>query len=622
MKQLNLLNIVSLKLQLTLVINSESMAESHDVTGKKRKKKRSHTQMAKKFARQRYSGNELDKDTYQYLIRILELMREGFSTSEEKMIYVHNVYQETVGHELEYAQNQVGSRVMDSLLKYVNLEIIQRLVKAFESSLRKLSSDRFASHVLQKIILICADRGNRAPDTSTIKSEDNADVIDVKYDEIKIYNDIVLKLSKYYINNMEEFVFDTYANHILRTVIECLAGLIQDADNKDDKKSIPCLANRRPVVQEYRDLLIQGCDRLQKWPQFLEFGQDEVTSGLIQCVLYSLKDVDSDLTSAIVKKITKKCFKPGEDGKLSNIFNAECSIRLLEVCLMVSTPKSFKKLYKTFFAGNFKHLCLTQSTNFSIQKLLDYCTSKEELEVIFDEVSEHFPEILKRGFTGILASAGNACLRLQIKQGAFVNAMFKLLECGASAQDQLQLVPCTVTLKSLAQLKALQNDQQPPFNLHGSLMIQAMLQFNKPIRIVNSLLEMNNEELLRLFSDPKGSRILDAFMDSKYIGEKSCEKLCKQLRGTWAELAKSTHGSRCVDKMWTWARMNHKLLIMQELAAAGESLRLTKSGRIIFTKLNVPLFQRNKKDWSELQGKEEKTKALFADIIGNSSGKS
>lgn len=598
------------------------MNESQNVIGKKRKKKRSQVQMAKKFARQRYSG-ELDQDTYQYLIHVLELMRTGFPTSEEKMIYVQNVYQETVGYELEYAKNKVGSRVMDSLLKYVNLETIQRLVKAFEPSLRKLSSDRFASHVLQKIIVVCADRGNRIPDTSITESGDNAAdaVIDVKYTEIKIYNDIVLKLSRYYINNMEEFIFDTYANHILRTAVECLAGLIENADNEgnNNKKSTPSLANRRPVVQEYRDLLVQGCDRLQKWPQFLEFGQDEVTSGLVQCVLYSLKDVDSDLTNAIIKKITTECFKSGKDGKLSSIFNAKCSIRLLEVCLMVATSKRFKKLYKMFFAGNLQHLCLTQGTNFSVQKLLDYCTTKEELETIFDEVSEYFSEILKRGFTGILASTGNACLRLRIRQAAFVNAMIKLLECGTSTQDQLQLVPCTVTLKNLTQLKALPNDQQPPFNLHGSLMIQAMLQFNKPIKIVNSLLEMNNEELLRLFDDPKGSRILDAFMDSEYIGEKSREKLCKKLHGTWGELAKSTHGSRCLDKMWTWARMNHKLLIMTELAAAGESLRSTKSGRIIYTKLNVPLFQRNKKEWSESQGKEQKTKALFADIIGNAS---
>lgn len=590
--------------------------------GKKRKKKRSHAQMAKKFARQRNSSSHLDQDTYQYIIRIVELMRKDFSSSEEKLIFVQNVYQEMTGHEVNCACNQIGSYVMDSLLKYASLEAIQKLMQAFESSLRQLSCDKCASHVLQKIIMVCADRGNQISTSITNKIATNKTklekvtdaIVEVKSSEVKSYNNIVLKLSKYFLNNVEEFVFDTYANHVLRTVIKCLGGLIEDSEN--NKKSIvPHLTERRPVIQDYKDLLIQSCDRLQKWPQFHQFGQQEITSGLVQCILYSLKDIDQNLTKTIIKKIIKKCFKTDEGEKLSNIFNTESSVRILEACLMTAQPKTFTKLYNTYFAGKLKDLCVTQNTNFSVQRLLDYCTTKELFEEIFDEVSEHFPKILKQGFTGILVSSGNACLRFQTKQGAFVNAMIKLLKCDISTNEKTQLIWCIVTLKNPAQLKAIQNNSQQ-FSLHGSLIIQAILNFNKPIKIVNSLLEMTNEELLQLFNDPKGSRILDAFMDSKYIGEKSREKLYKKLQGIWAELAKSTYGSRCVDKMWIWAHMNQKILVMEELAAAGKSLESTKSGKIISTKLNVLLFARDKKEWSELQGKEKKTKALFADIIG------
>ncbi|XP_029660886.1 nucleolar protein 9 [Formica exsecta] len=598
------------------------MMGTQEACGMKRKKKRSHTQMVKKFARQRNSGNNLDQDTYQYMIRILELMRKDFSSSEEKLIFVQNVYQEMIGREIDCARNQIGSCVMDSLLKYASLDAIQKLIQAFESSLRQLSSDKFASHVLQKIIMVCADRGNQVSisipsKVSTNKTELGKTidaVIEVKPSEVDSYNNIVLKLSRYFLNNIEEFVFDTYANHVLRTVIKCLGGLIED--NETNKKStMPSLTDRRSVIQDYKDQLIQSCDRLQKWPQFHQFGQQEITSGLVQCILYSLKDIDQNLTKAIIKKIIKECFKTEEDEKLSNIFNAESSSRILEACLMVAQPETFTKLYNIYFAEHLKHLCLTQNTNFSVQRLLDYCITKELFEEIFDKVSEYFPKILKQGFTGILVSTGNACLRLQTKQGAFVNAMIKLLKCDTSTENQTQLIWCIVTLKNSAQLKAMPNNSRP-LNLHGSLIIQAILNFNKPIKIANSLLEMNNEELLQLFSDPKGSRILDAFMDSKYIGEKSREKLCKKLQGIWVELAKSTHGSRCVDKMWIWARTNQKILIMEELAVAGKSLESTKSGKIISAKLNVPLFARNKKNWSESQGKEEKTKALFADIIG------
>lgn len=575
--------------------------------------------MAKKFARQRNHGSDVDHDTYQYMVRILELMKSDFPTVEEKLIFVNNVYEQTIGHEIEYAQNQVGSRILDSLLKYANLETIQRLVTTFNPSLRLLSNDRFASHVLQKIVMVCADRGNKRIVLES-NAEQNVDAnIEVKESEVESYNSIVLKLSKYFINNIEEFVYDTYANHLLRTVIECLGGLIDKPESNDKKKVI--FDVRRPVIQEYKDLLSATCNRLYKWPCFLEFGKDELTSGLLQSALYSLKDTFPTMVEEYVKKITNECFKLGEDGQLSNIFNTESSIRLLEACLSVGNPKSFNDIYERYFSGNLKQLSLTQNTNFSVQRLFDHCTVKEKFEQIFEEIHVHFSEILEKGFTGILVSVANACLRLQVKQGAFVTELLRTLHCEVNEKQHL-IVACVASLKTSDQLENLkekkEDDSKSLISLHGSLIIQAILNFNKPIKMVNSLLETDIEQAVRLFEDPKGSRIVDAYMDSKYIGEKSREKLGKKLKGYWSQLARSTHGSRCLDRIWRSAHMNQKTLIMEELAAAGESLRSTKSGQIMLNKLNVPLYARNKKDWMETLGKEEKTRALFANIIGNS----
>ncbi|KZC09085.1 PREDICTED: nucleolar protein 9 [Dufourea novaeangliae] len=597
-----------------------SNEHGNNESGKKRKKKRSQMQMAKKFARQRNHGSDVDSDTYQYMVRILELMRGEFPTSEEKLIFVNNVYEQTVGHELEYARNQIGSRILDSLLKYTNLKTIQRLVDTFASSLRPLSSDRFASHVIQKIIMVSADRGNGYTAKKSDSEQGKDAVIEVEESEVKFYNDIVLKLSKYLVNNIEEFVFDTYANHLLRTVVECLGGLIDKTESNDKKKTV--YGARRTVTQEYKDLLLQTCDRLQKWPQFLEFGNDELTSGLIQSILYSLKDMYPEMLKIYIKKITKECFKPREDQQISNVFDTECSSRLLEACLAVTEPKLFDKIYKHYFSNKLKELSLMQGTNFSVQRLIDYCSTKEILEKIFEEISACLSEILSKSYTGILVSLGNACLRLQTKQGAFVTDILKALCCEAS-KEQHKIVLCIVTLKPLDQLEESRKENSSNYvlNLHGSLIVQAILKFNKPIKIVNSLLETDGTELCNLFSDPKGSRIVDAFMDSKYIGEKSREKLAKKLKGHWAELARSTHGSRSLERIWQWARINQRTLIMEELAAVGESLRSTKTGQIISSKLNVPLFARSRKDWTEALDKEDKTRALFADIIGGESAK-
>ncbi|XP_078037998.1 nucleolar protein 9 [Augochlora pura] len=597
------------------------MAKEHNSNekGKKRKKKRSQMQMAKKFAKQRSHGSHLDSDTYQYMVRILELIRGEFPTLEEKLIFVNNVYEQTIGHEIEYAQNQLGSRVLDSLLNFANLSTIQRLVDAFWSSMRVLANDRFASHVLQKIIIVCADRGNKDLAKQETSGANTDSVIQVKESEINLYNDIVFKLGKYLINNKEEFVFEKYANHLLRTVVECLGGLIDKTESNDKTKLV--YGPRRQVTPEYKTLLFVACNSLQMWPQFLEFGRDELTSGIVQSVLHSLKDTYPDLLEVYIKKITNGCFKPGK-GQRSHVFNAECSSRLLEACLAVANGKLLNEIYEQYFSNTLEELSLTENANFSVQRLLDHCDSKEDFEKIFDEIAPCIPKILSKGYNGVLASLGNACLRMKTRQGAFIVALSKALNCEANERQQ-KIVLCLATLKTWEQLDDLQkqNNSKLFISLHGSLIVQAIFKFNKPIKIVNSLLEINVEDLLHLFSDPKGSRIADAFMSSTYIGEKSREKLAKKLAGCWAQLASSTHGSRSLEQIWQWAGMKQKTLMMQDLAAAGESLRSTKSGQIISNKLNVALFARNKADWTEALGKEEKTRTLFADILDGSARK-
>lgn len=595
------------------------MVDDHE-RGKKRKKKRSHVQMAKKLARRNHGYSDVDAETYQYMVRILELMKSDFSTTEEKLIFVNNVYEQTVGHELEYAQNQVGSRILDSLLKYASLETIQRLVDAFQSSLRLLSSDRFASHVLQKIIVVCADRGNRNTLSKSCPEPDADASIEVKELEVDSYNNIVLRLSKYFINNREEFVFDTYANHVLRTVIECLGGLIHKPDNSIDRRKL-MLAEKRPVVQSYKDMLYETCNWLYNWPRFLEFGKDELTSGLLQSTLYSLNNVFPEMVEAYIKKITSECFKPKkEQQQLSNIFQEESSIRLLEACLSVASPKCLFTIYEEYFSHDLKQLSLTRCTNFSVQRLFDHCNIKEHFEQLFEEIHSYFADILDKGHTGVLVSVANACLRLQTKQGAFVTELLNVLDCREN-EKQHRILTCVISLKKSENCEISErktgNDSRCLISLHGSLIVQAILKFNKPIKMVNSLLETDVEKVVQIFEDPKGSRIVDAFMDSGYIGEKSREKLAKKLKGYWSQLAKSTHGSRSLDRIWAWASINQRILIMEELAEVGESLRSTMSGQIMSKKLNVSLFVRNRNDWKEGLGKEEKTRALFANLIGD-----
>lgn len=61
--------------------------ESHEqVNQYKRKRKKSFLKNARKYAKKGHygRGSQLDGDTYQYFVRIMEAYREGFSSDEDK----------------------------------------------------------------------------------------------------------------------------------------------------------------------------------------------------------------------------------------------------------------------------------------------------------------------------------------------------------------------------------------------------------------------------------------------------------------------------------------------------------------------------------------------------------
>ncbi|KAJ8673354.1 hypothetical protein QAD02_004616, partial [Eretmocerus hayati] len=576
----------------------------------KRKKKPSAFQLAKKAARQGDRTGNLDNEAFQYVFHILEtISKEWDPNMEDRDIFINNVYEQVKGKEVDFARNKVGSRVIEHLITYGDIDLIQKFDEAFSDALRPMCGDMAASFVIQKLMSVCAQKGN-----PTKSEQETSGTAEVKDSEIEKYNKIAFKLCKYAINNIEEFVWDRYANHVLRTALECLGGLISVKKNNDKS---PQLGERRKVTKEYENLLVAACKGLLKFPQFQEFCQDDLTSGFVQSVLYSLKDVDSDVVSAIIGRVNTECFKRNTQDMLSNIFINECSVRLLEACIAVSNPKDFTEIYERYFQDKLGELSIMKSANFSVQRLLENCHTKEDMEKIFDEIVEYLPAILEKRYTGVFASLSKACARLHAKQGPFVNAMFKLLHCDEPIERHVQIVPLTAMLKTFEDWESVKDESKNkfPINIHGSLTVQAMLSFNKPIKIVTSLLDLNAEDLVKLFDDPKGSRIVDAFMQSQYIGEKSRERLAKKLQGTWVKLACSKHGSWCLEKIWAWAKLNQQYAIMEELASVGQLLCSTESGKLISSKLNVPLFARNKKDWAESQGKEDKTEALFADII-------
>lgn len=110
--------------------------------------------------------------------------------------------------------------------------------------------------------------------------------------------------------------------------------------------------------------------------------------------------------------------------------------------------------------------------------------------------------------------------------------MMATLNCLEPTERQNQFVLCMSRLSSFEDIQSMSNENlhKEKLSLHGTLILQLILDFNKPIKIVNSILSMEVEDLKNLFSNSMGSHIVDSYVKSSFVGEKSREKLIKKLQ--------------------------------------------------------------------------------------------
>ena len=105
-------------------------------------------------------------------------------------------------------------------------------------------------------------------------------------------------------------------------------------------------------------------------------------------------------------------------------------------------------------------------------------------------------------------------------------------------------------------------------------------------------------------------------MSSKTVGEKSREGLVKALKGEFASLACSKHGSRTIDTLWKFSSMKAKQSMVEELSSKIDILNSNKFGKFISNSWFLAIFKRNKDDWRNLVEKGKKVSDMFSEILG------
>uniref|UniRef100_A0A182J894 PUM-HD domain-containing protein n=1 Tax=Anopheles atroparvus TaxID=41427 RepID=A0A182J894_ANOAO len=612
----------------------------------------------------------MDQEQYNYLVNILASMSKQEDT-EERQLMANNVLGQLEGKEIRSASNQLGSRVLENLLPFTDEETFAKLMETLADNFRVVCCDKFASHVLQRMLYVALlravaplqseeDEAEQATAPKSKKPKQSTESDEVKqngpsmwpFEEYTIkepYSDehrrqcrkFVKRVAKFLLNNLEEFVWDVTANYIVRQCILNLSGIgemkmVDSGSRGNQPASVE--PTRLIVPEKWQKLLIEFNLRLMAWPQFADLPFNELTSVVLQTLLKALSTIgDQFQLEQLSSKLHNEGFFAGnncikeeeangaeneeepEYGTRANLpkaFKQPASIRLLESFITVVSSSFLKeRIFEGLFRGHIKELSLSRVHNFAVQKFIDHINDKDVMESVFGELEDSMENILRFGHTGIVLALAKTCARLACQQGKFVKLLLDALHCAEVAPDKmlnavLYLLPADVTLETA-----------PRISLHGSLILQAILEFNKPIKFVSALLEMPNVRLADILSDPRGSYIANAFVGSRFVGEKSREKMVRHLEGQYSQLVLTPHGSRVVDIMYNAGNPAQRENIVRELADRCAQLNSKPWGIAINKRLLVDTYRRNPARWKVAINSDAKVAKMFDKLVGGTKRK-
>lgn len=493
------------------------------------------------------------------------------------------------------------------LIGFTSAENFEALTGCLKDS-RKLILHKNSSFVLESCVKIAAIRalscGNNIkdeikeePDSKKRKfSKKSTDVNfnleqEFKPNHIQYCNEFVLKLARFALNNIEDLL-TSKGNHFIRTCVLSLGGIVTyKSHDKSPVNQVNLKSEHgKQISDEWIEVIKDFSSRLQQWPHFHELAFEEKSSTFLQVLCQALHNTNQEkCLKKLIKNILKNSF---DDEDMQKPFSTKCSKFLLESMMQYSEEKQFTKIYEKYFKGKVAEMADDNECNFTIQRLLDYVRSKEIFEEIFNQLSGNILTLLQNCRTGVILALAKACERLSFKQGQLIQFLLKALDCEKAPNSVIQ---CLVTLMPASIIDKSADDID--VHLHGSLILQSILRFNKPIKIVQSILEMKPQVLSDIFCHSKGSRIADAFIESKFIGEKSREKLIKHLEGMYMKLALSKSGSHVLEKLYQVSSESQKETIVKELAERLNQLNGSGCGRIISYKFNVEMYARNVNQW-------------------------
>ncbi|XP_071035510.1 nucleolar protein 9 [Parasteatoda tepidariorum] len=544
---------------------------------------------------------ESDVHEFVYFKKILDTLKSGVP-DEDRALFVLNALEESKGKEIELSCHHSTSRCIESLLSFcTDVGMWRQFMTSFSNDKVTVCTNPSASHIVELLIQFALK--NIKSSSSVLETNDNT----------SFFLTWIVEFGNFILENFTDCLENQYAAHIATSVIRALGGDMSKKLNKTkkgvslDEASSNGTSSIEEIVlenipKEFKEKLKLLSKLVRKIENIADYVCESYGALVVEALISILSKRIPKYCRKLIKNLASNLFDQKDNNGVPVAFLQKNTSFVIEKMFEASDEDLQSTLWTKYVDDSFEHLITHRISNFIVQRFFDSVKSTTLLQVMSEKAGSLFNNILEAEMFGIFLSVASACNRLKAHQALFMKNIMLCLQCNEPPEKQLKLVPLLLGLNKYEESEYIKTSKLT-IRLHGSLLIQNLLTFQKPIKLVNSLLDVKPQVLASLACHVQGCFVITSFFKSDTIGEKSKDKLAQCLQPVATTISCDENGNLTLARVWVLLSLKQKSFIASELAKNEEKLRSHKTGNVIFNKFKIFQYKRNIEQWKEFQTK-------------------
>ncbi|RGP64929.1 nucleolar 9 [Fusarium longipes] len=470
----------------------------------------------------------LAEEEQEYFRRADELLElNQFPSTEDRDIFLENVYKEAQGKELKLASSQSCSRLMERIIQLSNTAQKKHLFEAFGGHFLSLVQHRFASHCCEALFLRSAGVVSQELAGFVVDTKGTDSDTDTQKPETSMEDHFLATLDELE-GALSYLLTDRFASHTLRVLLLVLAGrpledasvrslvkskkkekisvagsaatdeanqglravptsfslaakkIIQDSTAGMDATALRVLA-RHPIGNPTLQLLLELDLTLNKTEQKADSEQPTLLFQLLPGAPKSLNDSSSEASEFV-------------NGMIYDLIGS----RLIETLITHCPGKVFKALNQNIFLPRIEGYVRNDISSYAAIRVLNRL-SKDDLVQAVEKIAPTVPQLVAKSRLNVLKTLFERCnargandeikkLNKGLKEGCGKTpADLVIFLCGLKDEEQ--------TKKDVQQL----SKNEYAIQSHGAQLLTTLLSIPGPTKgVQESILALEPATIVRL----------------------------------------------------------------------------------------------------------------------------